>query len=440
MKWAVRAAVVSLSLLWTACSKVEEPQPSPPPARPVSLQAIGYELVPPEYGPKVQSLRVLRSIVVRAMPSATAAPLGTVAQDTRVLWTRAARGPGCQHLWIEIAPRGWVCDAYLQPNVRGPRALELPRLQDDSVVPGTYGKIRERARVFRSASDARRGVRGRGTADATMVRFAREIAIGWKRFWKTATGELVDTRKIVPRKPSLFSGVQLRDPRSPLLPFAFVHSAKPVMVWEEPEEFIEVGTLRPRAVVPVMGTSEDGTMVRLAHERWIEADKLRIARMMPPPPEVRADEKWIDIDLAEQVLVAYEGARPVFATLVSTGKHNATPTGTFRIWIKFAERQMSGEVNGHSYLVEDVPWTMFFQGDFALHAAYWHDHFGNPASSGCVNLAPRDARFLYQWTGPEVPRGWTMANATSDSPGTLVRIRNGSPTSGAVATATTGSR
>jgi lipoprotein-anchoring transpeptidase ErfK/SrfK len=132
----------------------------------------------------------------------------------------------------------------------------------------------------------------------------------------------------------------------------------------------------------------------------------------------------VDVDLHEQVLVAYEGAHPAYATLVSSGAAaHPTPEGLFRIWIKFAEVDMKGqEPTGRGYKVATVPWVMFFQGDFALHSAYWHDRFGSPASHGCVNLSPRDARFLYGWTRPDVPDGWSMAYASATQAGTLVRI------------------
>ncbi len=438
MKCAAGVVLLGASLLWLGCAENEE-QRSPAAVAPVgeSIAVVPpFEGVDPGYGPEVQSLRLLRSIVVRSAPDQSAAPLGTVAQDTRVSWSRAARGDGCEGLWMEIDPRGWVCDQYLEPNFRPPRALELPKLREENVVPGTYGKVRgARTRAFRSPLDARRGVAGTTLADATMVRFLREVSIGRRRFWKTSTGQLVDARKILPRDPSQFSGVDLLAPRAPLLPFAFVHSPTDVTVWEESMRWIEVGKLPPRAVVPVMGRSKDGTSIRIARHRWVEAEKLRVATLVSPPPELGPNEKWIDVDLAEQVLVAYEGARPIFATLVSTGTRNPTPTGTWRIWIKFAERQMSGELNGRSYLVEDVPWIMFFHGDFALHAAYWHDKFGDRASNGCINLAPKDARFLYQWSAPEVSLGWSMAYATEDTPGTLIRVRNGPPDSNAIATA-----
>src|SRR5262249_61126793 len=76
------------------------------------------------------------------------------------------------------------------------------------------------------------------------------------------------------------------------------------------------------------------------------------------------------------------------------------------------------------YSVADVPWTMYYDGHFALHTSYWHDGFGYPLSHGCINLAPRDARVLYQWSSPDVPPGWTSVYRDEDTPGSLVRVRS----------------
>jgi hypothetical protein len=57
---------------------------------------------------------------------------------------------------------------------------------------------------------------------------------------------------------------------------------------------------------------------------------------------------------------------------------------------------------------------------YAFHAAYWHDAFGAPKSHGCVNLSPIDARWLFHFTEPPVPRGWHGAFSLRE--GTLVSI------------------
>lgn len=401
------------------------PEPGMPDAAAVEI-ALPVE-VDPGYGPGIQSLRVLRSSVVRQWPDSQAFPLGTIAQDMRIAFRRrAASARGCQALWVEIEPRGWVCSTYLEPNERPPRLVELPRIPEGEVVPGLYGKVLgARTRAFKTLRDARQRRGGRPLADATLVKFNREISFGRQRFWRTTSGELVDARRVMPRDASRLSGMELGTGRGLVLPFGWVRSHGLATVWEDPERWIELGELPPRFIVPTARRSEDGASFRIAPGAWIDVKSVRVARLVPPPPGLRPDEKWLDVDLAEQVLVAYEGSKPVFATLVSTGLRNPTPVGTWRIWIKFAETEMTGMVKGRSYQVADVPWTMFFHRGYALHGAYWHDEFGERASSGCINLAPADARLLYRWTEPHVPDGWTMAYPTADSPGTLIRIRRG---------------
>jgi lipoprotein-anchoring transpeptidase ErfK/SrfK len=146
--------------------------------------------------------------------------------------------------------------------------------------------------------------------------------------------------------------------------------------------------------------SDRGTIVR--------EDAMRIAEVRARPASVPEGARWIHVDLARQMLVAYEGDRPVFAGLVSTGRAGfETPRGTFRIQSKHVSTTMDDpDAGAEAYSIEDVPWTMYFQDSYALHAAFWHEGFGRPRSHGCVNLAPADARWLFQWSTPALPPGW----------------------------------
>ena len=105
-------------------------------------------------------------------------------------------------------------------------------------------------------------------------------------------------------------------------------------------------------------------------------------------------EKWIDVDLGAQRLVAYEGVTPVFESVVSTGLP-ATPTvvGEFRIWVKFVADDMAGP----GYYLADVPYVMYFHRGYGIHGTYWHASFGTPMSHGCVNLSIADAKRLFSW-------------------------------------------
>jgi hypothetical protein len=80
--------------------------------------------------------------------------------------------------------------------------------------------------------------------------------------------------------------------------------------------------------------------------------------------------------------------------------------------------------NRDKYSVADVPWTMFYDGNYAVHTSYWHDNFGGVRSHGCINLSPRDAHLLYLWSSPDIPPGWTAVFADEDTPGSLVRVRS----------------
>jgi lipoprotein-anchoring transpeptidase ErfK/SrfK len=104
--------------------------------------------------------------------------------------------------------------------------------------------------------------------------------------------------------------------------------------------------------------------------------------------------KWIEINLSEQWLTAYEGDTPVFGAPVSTGMEGyETPEGDFSIRYMFEWSYMVGE----DYFYPDVPYVMYIADYVAIHAVYWHESFGYPASHGCVNLSVPDAAWLFDW-------------------------------------------
>src|SRR5262249_50862248 len=131
-------------------------------------------------------------------------------------------------------------------------------------------------------------------------------------------------------------------------------------------------------------TSDGGAFIRAADATVVQA--------MPPRGfEVAKGEKWIDVSIYRGTLVAYEGRTPVFATLISPGLRgyareggrptkNTTPVGIFRIEWKHLSTTMSPNPTTNSYYLSEVPFTQFFHMPFALHAAYWHDRFGEPKS------------------------------------------------------------
>jgi lipoprotein-anchoring transpeptidase ErfK/SrfK len=112
------------------------------------------------------------------------------------------------------------------------------------------------------------------------------------------------------------------------------------------------------------------------------------------------DGRWIDVDLSQQQIHAYEGDTLVNTFVVSTGLPDTpTVTGEYRIYVKVPLQDMSGP----GYYLTDVPWVMFFYEDYGFHGTYWHNNFGAPMSRGCVNLTVEDAAWLYDWASVGTP-------------------------------------
>lgn len=114
----------------------------------------------------------------------------------------------------------------------------------------------------------------------------------------------------------------------------------------------------------------------------------------------QSEQRWIQIDLSKQRLVAWEGSKPVYAVVVSTGK-GSTPTriGTFAI----KSKHRSARMRGADYDVPNVPYTMYYHGGYAIHGAYWHRRFGTPISHGCINVAVNHSKWLFNWAAVGTP-------------------------------------
>lgn len=118
---------------------------------------------------------------------------------------------------------------------------------------------------------------------------------------------------------------------------------------------------------------------------------------IPPKEQIASvgnGERWIDVDLTNQRVYAYEGDVVVNSFIVSTGTwRTPTVTGRYKIYVKVRVQDMRGP----GYHLRDVPHVMFFYGDYGLHGTYWHNNFGTPMSRGCVNLTIDDAAWLFNW-------------------------------------------
>ena len=166
---------------------------------------------------------------------------------------------------------------------------------------------------------------------------------------------------------------------------------------------------------------------------WLRDIDITFTKPSPVPADLKPGEKWIDVNLNTQTLVAFEGDKAVYATMISSGKHNdedpeknhRTPSGDFRIREKHVSATMDDDAaSDGTYKIEDVPWIMYFHGGYALHGAFWHSAWGHERSHGCINMTPTDARVIFGWVGPTLPDGWHGVHATDPNPGTRVIVHD----------------
>jgi hypothetical protein len=328
----------------------------------------------------------------------------------------AVKAAGCASPWYQIAPDAFACSPLLRPGRGEPRAVAQPVLPPGKTMPASYLVTRQIVEVRSQPSPTAPRLHTLREDSGLLVRGSVKGDGGtWRR---TRTG-FVPAASVRFAQPSRLEGVPITAAEP--LPVSWINAAGAFAFADE--------TLRTRKErlpsyrrVTVKETRRVGRhdVARLGDDRWVLADRVRTARARPVPPEIKGNERWLHVSLADWTLVAYEGPRPVYAALISKGVK--TPRGRYRITHKIAVATMNLGSTSIQYEAEAVPWVVYFKPRYALHAAYWHDGFGERLSHGCVNLSPRDARWVFDWVTPTLPPGWYQVHQAKSDPGTFLVI------------------
>ena len=381
-------------------------------------------------------------------PWASAPRRGAVLRDIHLPIFAVRPGAGCRGSFLEVGPSAWVCD-------------DAVALADTPAIDASRRVLAENAdglpfRYFFVGPDGSAAYSRLESAEVDTpimqlepgfaVAITAERTLDGARYGRTNHNLWVPMRDLGPARSFAFQGETLASDATSIststststsisIPIGWVVNDR-ARVFSKPSALAITAATKARfELVPVLEQVESNRRVfyRIGDAAWIAAKDVRHPDIAEPPPEVDKDagERWIDVSLETQTLVAYEGKRPVFATIVSTGKGRegtpqATPKGTHRIWIKLLTSDMDNleDENAARYFrIENVPWVQYFSKGVGLHGAFWHRSFGQVRSHGCVNLAPLDAQRLFWWTGPHVPAGWTAVFPTKPEPGTVVRVR-----------------
>ncbi len=394
-------------------------------------------------------------------------------------------GDGCRSGWYELVGGGYVCGAEGTIDPEDPRARLAVQAPDlSATLPYPYGRNAQNGTPLYSSVPSRdqmaayepyleleetpkRGPPDAGTlawwqrkeAQLNEVRLAelalesdgvlaRRLVKGFyiaidkefewssRTWYKSTKGMVAPKDRFVAVEGSDFRGVDL--PEADSLPVAWAYGFRQ----NRPKyQLAESGTFKPNGSIerlrPIYLTGDPvvsggHAYVRSLEGFWVRMDDVRIARPPPIPIDVRRDERWIYVDLRSQTLVALIGSTPVYATLVSSGRESddeeqdhRTPPGQWNIREKHVTTTMDGDGTAAGdlpYSIEDVPYVMYFEGSYALHAAFWHRNYGVRMSHGCINLAPLDAKYVFFFTGPSVREGWHGAWSGNGQAGSRVVI------------------
>jgi hypothetical protein len=450
------------------------------------LEAAGAHDAVPEYvEPTLTS--IARATLIYARPSFKAHKLGYLRVGAVVSRSKHAMGDeGCKRGWYRIQPEGFVCienSAILDTEGQSPFAeLAIVRPDRMAALPYQYGRSRYPTPPFytklptkleqeRSEQELVGHLRAR-TAEAwksvpssptpSALLDGGNVPMPWgffregtplttgrampdsgfallgvyehdgRRFALNTDFQLVPVDRLKPVEISAFHGIRLGEDVT--LPVAFVRSGSANLYAGNPKTIgLSIARkLAYREAVPITGREvivsgihylETKTHDYIRDERLVRIDKLK-----NKPGWANPGRSWIHVSILQQSLVMYEGEKPVYATLVSTGvdglgdplETHSTVRGQFLIHTKHVTMTMDSDTEGDEFDLRDVPYVQYFQEGFALHAAFWHDAFGQPYSHGCVNLSPLDARALFHMTNPPVPQTWH--GAMSLNGGTLVHI------------------
>ncbi|MCY1005511.1 L,D-transpeptidase [Nannocystis pusilla] len=311
---------------------------------------------------------------IRTRPWSPSKRIATMSKGTRLLvrGVVASRdSSGCKGKpWYAVYPFGYVCSEHVKPGREQPTVGHAlgERMRGDRRLPYDYAKVREEgALMYRGVDGVRTGVAARSLSEGMNLAVARTLEVDGAAYVETVDGQLVSKSSVGwLGQGSAWHGVYI-DASTAIGPaFAWSSRDKVPVLAEPAVKAAQVGTLGLRERVDLLeetGEADPDRWWKIGDGRYVQAKNLNeVVFTAIPEGALRdnrlasGDDQWIDVDLGEQVLVAYRGERPVYATLVSSGKGSPTPKGNYPIWAKVASMTMANQdYEDNPYMVEHVP-------------------------------------------------------------------------------------
>ncbi len=347
---------------------------------------------------------------------------GTVLRKSRFRVLERTKARGCRGDWLRIDTLAWICSADTRPTNEQPGGVVLPRLKSGKVLPYRY-VVTQDAPVYNTLDDAAADNSSDTLPGIGGYTYRGRKKRDGKRYLRVAAGWVPASHAKLVKAPK-FKGVVL-NPKQLGKRHGFIRVGW-ASLYDRKGKRIKGTHLRRLHYVELLGPVTVGTHIlyplKSNPAHMLLAKHVGLIDVQAPPKEVGANERWIDVNMAEQTLVAYQGKHPVLATLVSTAR-TVTPKGVFRIERKRAFARMKSKPHYRNHWDMHTPWVISVKGRIAIHGVYWHNEFGTARSKGCVNLSPIDAKWVWDWTEPALPAGWSRIKSAKGAPGSVVRIR-----------------
>lgn len=419
------SALASL-LLVSTLSRIYVIEPSPT-AEEVSVQ--------PSEVRYIETQR--QETILRQRPWVPNRRIATLGRGTRLVvrgQVQSRDEAGCNNeIWYAIAPYGFVCSRDVKVSSKPPSSRDSLAVRKGKRLPHEYVTVKAHdTPVYASLADVRAGITDQLLRKRMTLVVDKTVDIDGVNWVRSKSGKYVRRDYVIwGGQGSKWTGVLIEGEYRGLS-FGWVTKDKSPYFASPGGK--RLGVLKRRTRIPLFEEKTVGKTryVQTSHGHWLMAKHVNEVRLIAPPEGVLnaksapfGQNQWFDVDTGEQVLVAYRGYKPVFATLISSGRSHPTPLGNYPVWAKVGSMTMANqEYDDKPYMIQGVPWVLLFQGHNAFHGAYWHDQFGIRKSHGCVNLAPRDARFVFEWAGMRLLEGWTGYLPTFLDSSPMIHVRN----------------
>ncbi len=371
-------------------------------------------------------MRTRRNAPVRRGMFKHSAISALIYKDAIIRVRRRSATETCKRGWMERIGSGFICAKHLKKTdelAARPAPLDNVRLIDGF---GAYKVTGQRPRLYRSTKDIDRHRPMVRLRNGSVLVIADKLMRHGQPYLKTRRGWYVEAEGLAELPPRIDTlAVDIGDQTD--MPGGIV-VGRSARVFSGPSDAgPSVGAPERWSVISRANggrlIAENG-WVSLGNGQYIHDDAVARVRQAPVPPRLGEKERWIAVDVGEQLMHAYEGEQLLKIIPCSTGRKGNTVPGSYRIQWKRRAQTMQlrmGEVR-----VEDVQWVMYYhrQESIAIHSAFWHDDFGTPVSHGCVNLPIRDARWLFEWSTPFVHTEDSERFPIPGDPGSRVIVFN----------------